>query len=190
MEKQSPLYGALPYLKSALAEESEQGGIEALSEDDQIVEIRFNETLTIAFLYDDREMDVLRYVQQGDLQTLGVTPDALLRLAVDNLYERTDTHELQLQSFDDARYEMLLMDGHFEASLLLLDDLWEATLKGQVESGFVAAIPSSDVLMFCDRQDEQGIAEMKAVVDQIEEVGGQVLCRQLLSRIGDKWVSI
>ena len=103
-----------------------------------------------AYLIDEGEH--MRYVQQGELATLkahdtkadarGLHEFALINLA------RLASEKLRLMPL--ANSQGLLLDGQFEASLLLLDDLWDESLASYAPNGFVAAAPTRDVLAFCD----------------------------------------
>ncbi|MFC4104218.1 DUF1444 domain-containing protein [Paenibacillus xanthanilyticus] len=186
----SPVYKALPYLKPIAIEEAEDEQGYALSPEDDIVELPWNEGFIVTFLCDDEGMDVYRYVQNRDLRELGLTPEQLLAQSLDHLYDRTESHELQLQELQDAAYTMLLMDGSFEASLLLLDDLWDGTLNDYAPSGYAVAFPARDVLMFSDIRSEEGIAQMRAVIERIWVNGDHLLSKAIWTRNAGKWVRL
>lgn len=188
--QQSPVYNALPYLKPIANEEVEGEQVDPLTDEDDIVELPWNDACLLTFLYEEEDTDVYRYVQLCDLHELGLTPNELLAISLDNLYDRTDSHELQLQELDDAAYKMLLLDGNFEASLLLLDDLWDETLNDYAPSGYAVAFPARDVLMFCDMRSEAGIAQIREVVERIEANAGHLLSRAIWTRQAGKWMQL
>ncbi|MFB9326273.1 DUF1444 domain-containing protein [Paenibacillus aurantiacus] len=188
--EQSPIYNVLPYLKPIVNEEAAGELVYELSGVDDIVELPWGDEFLITFLYDAEDTDYFRYVQHSDLPELSLTPKELLAISLDNLYDRTESHELQLQELDDAAYNMLLLDGNFEASLLLLDDLWEGTLNDYAPSGYAMAFPARDVLMFCDVQSEEGIAQMREVVERIRVNGDHLLSNAIWTRQAGKWVHL
>jgi hypothetical protein len=82
----------------------------------------------------------------------------------------------------------LFLDGNFEASLLLLDDLWDQALSGYAPNGFVIAVPARDVLAFCDQASEEGVGELREVAARLFPGGDHLISPQLFSREGDRWV--
>ncbi len=68
----------------------------------------------------------------------------------------------------DAVYGTTL-DGQFESSLILLDELWDRSLVKFTPNGAIVALLSRDVLAFCDSQSLQGIKELKELVKRSAE---------------------
>jgi uncharacterized protein YtpQ (UPF0354 family) len=130
-----------------------------------------------------------RYVQQGELAALkahdakvdvrGLHEFALINLA------RLASEKLRLMPL--ANSQGLLLDGQFEASLLLLDDLWDESLASYAPNGFVAAAPTRDVLAFCDSKSEQGILELRELAQRTYSSGQHRLSPALLERINGQW---
>jgi hypothetical protein len=81
----------------------------------------------------------------------------------------------------------VFLDGNFEASLLLLDDLWDKELSKFVEGHFTAALPARDVLAFSDSASVDGIIELKKIVARVVN-GDHLLSSSLYHRDGHKWV--
>jgi hypothetical protein len=63
----------------------------------------------------------------------------------------------------------LLVDGQLEASLILLDDLSDSSLAKYTPNSAIVALPSRDVLAFCDVKSLQGIVELKQLVERSAE---------------------
>jgi uncharacterized protein YtpQ (UPF0354 family) len=59
-----------------------------------------------------------------------------------------------------------LMDGDFEASIMLLDEFWDGEFRKFVTGKYAAAIPARDVLAFCDADSTAGIAELQEVINR------------------------
>jgi hypothetical protein len=117
-----------------------------------------------------------------DLEPLRIEPRALKRMALDNLRQRIPPVHVTGHS---GRYILTLPGegGHFEASLLLLDEVWEhqATLvKGDV----VAALPARDLLFVTGTEEAQGLDQVKALMTQNVE---HPLSQQLLVRRAGAW---
>jgi hypothetical protein len=81
----------------------------------------------------------------------------------------------------------LLLDGEFEASLLLLDDLWDDTLASHTPHGAVVAIPTRDVLTFCDAASADGIRTLRDLVQRTTAGGQQLLTPHLYRRVDGAW---
>jgi len=78
------------------------------------------------------------------------------------------------------------LDGNFDASLILLDELWNGPLAHFVESGFVAAVPSRDVLAFCDRDSDAGRNELRGVISRVMSGGDRLIAERLYARSGER----
>ena len=81
----------------------------------------------------------------------------------------------------------LLLDGHFEASLVLLDDLWDEALASYAPNGFIVALPARDVIAFCDAKSETGIAQLRDMVNRITAKGDHLVSQSLYQREGGAW---
>jgi hypothetical protein len=82
----------------------------------------------------------------------------------------------------------LFLDGNFEASLLLLDDLWDEASAHYAPNGFVVAVPARDMLAFCDLGSEQGIRELREVLGRVFPYGDHLISRLLYRREARRWV--
>jgi hypothetical protein len=87
-----------------------------------------------------------------------------------------------------AVHGLLLVD-QFEASLILLDDLWDSSLAKHTPNGPIAALPSRDVLAFCDAKSLQGIVELKQLVERSAENDHQ-LTTILYYRQDGQWLPL
>jgi hypothetical protein len=65
------------------------------------------------------------------------------------------------------------MEGNFEASVLLLDTVWDISLAKHVNGNFVAAIPARDVLAFGDSTSPEAIAELRDVIKRLKSKRGR-----------------
>ena len=83
----------------------------------------------------------------------------------------------------------LLLDGQFESSLILLDDLWDSSLAKYTPKSPIVALPSRDVLAFCDAQSLLGIVELKQLVERSAENDHQ-LTTILYYRQDGQWLPL
>lgn len=122
----------------------------------------------------------------GQLDRAGITLDELHRIGLENL--RGKARDLVVAEGDGAH--MLTMGGDFEASMLLVDSLWEpgGVLAGYVPNGPVATIPARDLCVFCDARSPQGLRRVNtfAMTASVEKQSQQ-LTRKVLARRDGRW---
>jgi uncharacterized protein YtpQ (UPF0354 family) len=177
---------AIPYIKPILKEDIDED-IPFISEEDRVVDVIFNEDLIITFLVDDSENQLFKYIQKRDIQSEQINKTTLLEIGINNLYNLAEENELKLQPLEDDCYALLL-DGNFEASLILLDDLWDNTLNEFAPDGFAVAIPARDILAFCNLNSKIGIEKLKNIISNVWENGDYLLTDKILIRTTEnKW---
>jgi uncharacterized protein YtpQ (UPF0354 family) len=101
----------------------------------------------------------IRYVTPKDLEEIKIEQKQLRELATENLkrllpkIERRGTNGLY----------MLTAGGNYEASLLLLDSIWN---DGQMDvlGDIVVAVPTRDLLLVTGSQDQEGIEKVTQIV--------------------------
>jgi uncharacterized protein YtpQ (UPF0354 family) len=127
----------------------------------------------------------LQSVQQRRFEESGVIESDLHSYAVRNL---TVLARDKLRIERHGSVFIVFLEGNFEATLILVDDLWDATLARTVSTGFVAAIPARDILAFCDVDSLEGITELRQVVARANASGDHLLTPVLYRRQGQQWV--
>jgi hypothetical protein len=80
------------------------------------------------------------WVHPHHLSTCGATPADVHRLAMDNLFALCSRH-IQVQQFGPI-YGVFI-DGRFEASMFLLERLWQKDFANLVNQGYAIAAPAS-----------------------------------------------
>ncbi len=70
----------------------------------------------------------------------------------------------------------------FEASLILLDFLWNESFRQFVHGSYLVAIPTRDVLAFCDSRSEIGRKELLTIIDKLKTTNDHPLLHELLVR--------
>jgi len=175
---------AMPYMVADLSDEPTAMPTVEVGRTDAPVLARLGNGLLLAYLVD--QGDHFEYVLARHLDDEGLTPMTLREVATENLLRRASA-DVQLHAVGSAF--ALTFDGNFEASLLLLDGLWEASLVAHAPSGFVVAVPARDVLAFADAASEDGVQELRAIVSRVFAGGDHLLIRHLLRRDSGAWVS-
>ncbi len=127
---------------------------------DEPVILDLGNGLAVAYLVDVD--DGFAWVQARHLPLVSDNRELLDRVGRANL-KRLAAERLQVNQYGEHVFGIVL-DGHFEASLILLDDLWDESLARLVPNGAVAALPTRDVLAFCDAGSVQGIEELWKLV--------------------------
>jgi Protein of unknown function (DUF1444) len=173
---------ALAYVKGDVRD-ADPAPVVHLNEDDSPVLKRVAEGLHVAYLVD--EGDEFSYVQGKHLKAAELDVDQLHALAVANLKSAAEGR-VTVREIGPAW--MLVFDGHFEASLILLDDLWEGALRAYHAGDPAIALPARDVLCFCDLLSSAGVAELRGVIQRIWPAGDHLVSDKLFRRRDGVWV--
>jgi hypothetical protein len=171
---------ALAYLKPEIPS-SDPAPVVSLSDDDAPVLRPFLPGLLTTYVID--EGDSFAYVQGRDLRRAGVSEEELHSQALVNLAALA---ERELTIRENGTVSALFLDGNFEASLLLLDDLWTHRLREYARVPIVA-IPTRDILAFADVESAVGVSELRAVVKRVWPSSDHLLSENLYRRVDGKW---
>jgi hypothetical protein len=76
----------------------------------------------------------------------------------------------------------VLFGGNFEASLVLIDPLWDEHLAHLAPNGYVIAIPNRDILAFCDARCLAGIETLRGMIE-IAQGGDHPITTTLYRRV-------
>ena len=126
----------------------------------------------------------LELINGAQMRELGLTADDLHARAVANLAAFAEGRvNLRRAGTVNALY----LDGNFEASLLLLDELWNEQLRSYYTTPPVVAVPARDVLAFSEVGSAGGIAELRQVVERVWPGGDHLLSRSLFVRREGCW---
>ena len=179
---ESPCRQAIAYLK---AKESGPSADEAcLPIGDTPVVTDLGGGLCVTYVID--RAPELVYIRNRDAAEAGLSTADIHGMAVENLAALA-RQRLRITPYGNIFAVML--DGNFEASLILVDSLWEKGLAHLAPRGFVAAIPARDILAFCDRGSDAGIIELGQLVERVG-AGDHMVSRALHARIGRTWQPI
>lgn len=139
-----------------------------------------NEELYVLYVFDSET--TMRFASQEDIKNLAIAAEDLRELAISNL---RDAVELTLQG-EPHTLSMLIADGNYEASLILLDSLWnkeQFPVKGKI----VVYLPSRDLLLITGSEDPEGLAKAKSIVLDPEQHWPHMISRQGFIREGTRW---
>lgn len=177
--------GAIAYLKAAVRDGDNGDGLTiGLPHDDAPVLKQLNAELLVAYVIDTG--DSFTYIQNRDLQTDSVNEAQLHAIGIDNLSALAASGQLRVAPH--GAVFAVLLDGNFESSLILLEHLWADSFRQFVKGDYLIAIPTRDVLAFCDRNSVEGRNELLQIIQRLEGAGAHPVTRTLYLRQGNEWV--
>ncbi len=107
------------------------------------------------------------WATRGDMAEAGLDLEQLHSVGVANLLALANGSSPGLKLLPQDGFYGLVMGGQFEASLVLVDGLWEDSLRQYTPNGAVVAIPSRDMCAFCDAASEKGIAALRRIIERV-----------------------
>ncbi|MBP7864886.1 MAG: DUF1444 family protein [Acidobacteria bacterium] len=116
----------------------------------------------------------VRFLKEEDLEAVKVRREELRELACKNLRRL-------LPSLDRAGGDgvfLLEAGGMYEASLLLLESIWDPEIL-PVRGEFVLAVPTRDILMITGSEDADGLRKVRKLAPRIWEEGPYSLSQKL-----------
>ena len=125
-----------------------------------------------------------QYVQRGHLWAEGVTQQELHRDSVAKL--STMVNDKSAVVYPCADCFLVVFDGHFDASLILVDVLWDEMLEDFAPNGFVAAVPSKNGLAFCDLKTPDGPLQLCRIIKHLagdHPISTTLYCRDPALRV-------
>ncbi len=172
---------AIAYVKEFLPENSEENVVE-LSESDSLVTRDLGNGILVTYLVDEGEY--FSYVQNRHLVNEDISANDLHTIGIKNLAEKALG---TVKIHEHSNIYTLILDGNYEASLLVIDILWDEYLSEYAPNGFVVAIPCRDVIAFCDKNSKNGIEELKQVNGRVFEGADHQLTDCLYQRENGRW---
>jgi uncharacterized protein YtpQ (UPF0354 family) len=125
------------------------------------------------------EPEGLVFIQNRHIAEAGIGIDELHMIGLGNL---NNLCKKQLRVERHGPIYGLFLDGNFEASVILLEYIWQIELADLVEESFTIAIPARDILAFCDSSSEEGVATLKQMIGKIAENGDHLISRGLFRK--------
>lgn len=134
-------------------------------------------------------------VAVSELEQAGMTLDELHQAAIRNLRKLVTSGQpgLKLRRLNredtQAQAVQVTLDGENEASLVLLDDLWDKAFLKHIPNGVMAVIPARNVCVFLDMASvtQGGLGDLMDVVTQKHQERNGAFS-DILHRQNGKWV--
>jgi Protein of unknown function (DUF1444) len=172
---------AVAYLKAEVT-----GGDDAaiaLSREDSPVLRRFADGLLVSYVVDTGKS--YEFVQNRHLDLDGIDEQDLHRIGLENLMRLVNTRPTEVKPHRNIF--AVLIGGDFEASLLLVDTLWEQQFCQFVHGDYAVAVPARDILSFCDSSSAAGLDELRQLIARVHPSGDHLLSDRLHVRRNGKW---
>jgi len=141
---------------------------------------KYNDKLVIVYAEDGE--NGIAYFATERFKESGLSKDSLFTLAVKNL----DSVLPKIEILGEKGYYMITAGGNYEASLILLTDIWTKE-NIQVKGDIVITIPTRDLLLVTGSKDSDGIKKMTAVAKEAWETGPYQLIPDLFYWNGKKF---
>ena len=125
------------------------------------------------------------FVTHGQLADQGLSVDELHRRGVDNLADAVAQQGLQVHPH--GAYFAAIAGGNLEASLLLLDDLWDRDFRPFVAGDYLVAVPARDVLAFASADDPAAHAQLRDMIARVWPASDHLLSDALFTRADGAW---
>jgi uncharacterized protein YtpQ (UPF0354 family) len=129
--------------------------------------------------------DCYHLVAKSHLGASGLDRDELHRVGLDNLAALVNQRSTVVQPYGNIF--AVLMGGDFEASLLLLDGLWDETFRRWVDGDYAVAVPARDILAFCDARSAAGIDELEQLIGRAFGGFDHQLSRRIYTGRPGRW---
>lgn len=142
------------------------------SADSDFIYEEYNDDLVILYAVDSPSN--LSFITKKALKESNIPKNKLHDIAINNLNKKLPNIELH----NGPLVSIITAGGNFEASILLLDDIW----TGQnlpYQGNVVVAIPARDVLLVADAKNPDAISKLREMVKKSIENSSYSLTDQL-----------
>jgi hypothetical protein len=120
-------------------------------------------------------------INVGEVAALGVTPERVHEVAVENLRRR-----VQLEVTNRPPIIVVQTGEDLEACVLLLDPVWPQ-LAAHVSGEIVAGVPTRSTLFVAGSASSEGLALVRECMVQLHARDDEQLSRHLFVRRGMRW---
>jgi hypothetical protein len=151
---------ALPYLSPAQSAE-DTAPLHAFGSLDGPIVRPFSNSSSLIVTYMIDEPGALVFVRERDVEKDDRARSELHRRAIENLRAHAQRKKLRFET--KGAMQIAKLDGQHDASLLLLDELWDPPTRIMDPDGeLIAAVPSRSTLMFTGSATRGGLPELRA----------------------------
>jgi len=141
---------------------------------------KYNDKLVIVYAEDGE--NGIAYFTTERFKESGLNKDSLFPIAFRNL----DAVLPKIEILGEKGYYMITAGGNYEASLILLNDIWTKE-NMPVKGDIIIAIPTRDLLLVTGSKDSEGIKKIKSVAKEAWDTGPYQLTPDLFRWNGKKF---
>lgn len=106
------------------------------------------------------------YLTQVDIDRAEISLEQLHQMAVNNLMQKIDKGKaIRFEQSDGL--SLLSVESDLEASLLLLDVMWDKAMQAKYPQGYVVALPFKDTLLVASMADKKAVQNIESVVQNV-----------------------
>lgn len=127
---------------------------------DEIVYESLNSELFIVYAIDDGS--TLRYLLMSDMEKVGLQRNELRALSIKNLMS-----QVEVLVEDEASHYRIVSDGNFDASFLLVSEVWTKENFPNINGNIWVAVPSRDMLLVADSSNPFGVTFLKQKIQEV-----------------------
>ena len=138
--------------------------------------------LVATYLVDEGEL--FSYVANRHIEEAGLSLEDLHSRAVSNL---SIFVKQQVEVHPYGNIYAVLCGGHFEASILMVEQFWSDWYGHLIQNGFAVAFPARDLLSFGDIASNAAISELKDLCNRVANKVDHPLSHKLYKRVGHSW---
>lgn len=131
---------------------------------------KYNDELYI-FYVEDTETNI-KYLDKEDFENLNLNLDELKEIAIGNLL-----NSVEIEKHGEEGYYMLVVDGNYESSLILLD-IWNHE-NFEVNGEIIIGIPARDLLLITGKNDVENLERLTNTIKEISEEGDHLVSEKL-----------
>ena len=142
---------------------------------------KYNDKLYI-FYVENTETNI-NYLTQEQFIKLNIKLGELNKIALENL-----SNSIQIERHGENGYYMVLADGNYETSMILLD-IWNKEnfdVKGEI----VIGIPSRDLLIVTGKDDSENIEKLNKLIIEINKNGDHLVSTNLFEYRNGKFETL
>ncbi|KFC23933.1 DUF1444 family protein [Epilithonimonas lactis] len=142
---------------------------------------KYNDELYI-FYVEDTETNI-NYLSRENVESLNIDPSKLREIAIENLL-----NSIEIEKHGEDGYYMLVVDGNYESSLILLD-IWHEE-NFEVSGEIIIGIPARDLLLITGKNDIENLERLKNTIKEISEEGDHLVSEKLFEYRNGKFEAI
>lgn len=137
--------------------------------------------LNCMYVYDNESG--LEIIQESELIELNISKEELHEIAMTN-FRQFVSQRLNAQNNGEAFW--FILDGNFEAGLVLIDEIWDQ-VEGHLKEEIVICVPSRDVIFATGKSNENLITDFTEKAKQILINGDHPLSKNWFIRQNKQW---